>query len=136
MGMSFEGVLDGLLVDRDGLLIAHAPTDAESRADNGVGCEGVIRTDDYAANPSEFSFAMVAVLVGAAVTTIAATYYKLPISATHGIVGGLIGVGAMAHGWGSLGGTAIAKTVASWVISPVLGGAVAFALFLLVHRLG
>ena len=97
--------------------------------------KGVIRTDDYAANPSEFSFAMVAVLVGAAVTTIAATYYKLPISATHGIVGGLIGVGAMAHGWGSLGGPAIAKTVASWVISPLLGGAVAFALFLLVHRL-
>ena len=97
--------------------------------------KGVIRTDDYAANPSVFSFAMVAVLVGAAVTTIAATYFKLPISATHGIVGGLIGVGALAHGWGSLGGPAIAKTVASWVISPVLGGAVAFALFLLVHRL-
>lgn len=97
--------------------------------------KGVIRTDDYVDNPDEFSFAMVAVLVGAAVTTIAATYYKLPISATHGIVGGLIGVGALAKGWGSLGGPAIARTVASWVISPVLGGAVAFALFLVVHRL-
>ena len=95
--------------------------------------KGVIRTEDYAADPHEFAFAMVCVLLGAAATTIAATYYKLPISATHGIVGGLIGVGALAHGWGSLGGPAIAKTVASWVVSPVLGAAVALLLFLAVH---
>ena len=95
--------------------------------------KGVIRTEDYAADPHEFAFAMVYVLLGAAATTIAATYYKLPISATHGIVGGLIGVGALAHGWDSLEAPAIAKTVASWVVSPVLGAAVALLLFLAVH---
>ena len=76
---------------------------------------------------------MAAVLAGASITTTAATYYKLPISATHGIVGGLIGVGALAKGTGSLGQAAIVRTCLSWVLSPSLGGAVAWLIQLVIH---
>jgi len=86
--------------------------------------KGVIQTNEYEEDTLTFAFAMAAVLAGASMTT-AATYYKLPISATHGIVGGLIGVGALAKGTGSLGQAAIVRTCLSWVLSPSLGGAVA-----------
>ena len=62
--------------------------------------KGVIQADDYQGQSGEFAFLFFAVTVGAASTTIAATYYRLPISATHGIIGGLIGCGALARGGG------------------------------------
>ena len=95
--------------------------------------KGVIQTEEYEEEPLTFAFAMAAVLAGASITTTAATYYKLPISATHGIVGGLIGVGALAKGTGSLGQAAIVRTCLSWVLSPSLGGAVAWLIQLVIH---
>ena len=94
--------------------------------------KGVIQTNEYDEDTLTFAFAMAAVLAGASMTT-AATYYKLPISATHGIVGGLIGVGALAKGTGSLGQAAIVRTCLSWVLSPSLSGAVAWLIQLVIH---
>jgi phosphate/sulfate permease len=56
-----------------------------------------------------------------------ATAVGAPVSTTHFIVGAILGAGIAAGGlgaanWGPLGGI-----VASWVISPVLGGVVAAA---------
>ena len=44
--------------------------------------KGVIQTKEYEEDPLTFAFAMAAVLAEASITTTAATYYKLPISAT------------------------------------------------------
>ena len=95
--------------------------------------KGVIQADDYQGQSGEFAFLFFAVTVGAASTTIAATYYRLPISATHGIIGGLIGCGALARGGGSLGLAAILRTCASWVLSPALGGVITGLLHCIVY---
>jgi len=52
---------------------------------------------------------------------------KAPVSTTHSIVGGVMGAGIAAAGfsivsWGTMG-----KIVASWIISPLLGGLIAAA---------
>jgi phosphate/sulfate permease len=52
---------------------------------------------------------------GAGSTTLLATVYGLPISATHSIVGGLVAVGLAARGAASLGLEAIVKTMVAWV---------------------
>ena len=48
-------------------------------------------------------------------------------------MGGLIGVGALAKGTGSLGQAAIVRTCLSWVLSPSLSGAVAWLIQLVIH---
>lgn len=58
-----------------------------------------------------------------------ATWMGAPVSTTHSIVGGVLGAGIAAGGWGIADWAVMGKIAASWVISPVLGGALA-ALFL------
>ena len=86
--------------------------------------KGVIDPDAYASDCSGtllFALGMLCVLAGAGVTTLMATMYGLPISATHSIVGGLVAVGLAAKGASSLGVDAIVKTMLAWVASPMLG---------------
>jgi phosphate/sulfate permease len=86
--------------------------------------KGVIDPNAYAGNCSgtlTFGLGMLCVLAGAGSTTLLATVYGLPISATHSIVGGLVAVGLAARGAESLGIDAIVKTMIAWVASPMLG---------------
>ncbi len=76
--------------------------------------------------PEYFVWAMTAALLAAALWLNLATWLKAPVSTTHSIVGGVMGGGIAAAGsfsivhWGTMG-----KIVASWVISPILGGVIA-----------
>jgi PiT family inorganic phosphate transporter len=50
-----------------------------------------------------------------------ASYYGMPISTTHGLVGGLIGAGIAMEGTGIIVWSIFGKVLAAIVISPVLG---------------
>ncbi|MDO3720645.1 anion permease [Marinobacter sp. chi1] len=81
-----------------------------------------------------FIWLMVAALLAAALWLNTATYVGAPVSTTHSIVGGVMGAGIAAGGtdivdWGQFG-----QIVASWVISPVLGGAIAALTLYLIKR--
>ncbi len=76
-----------------------------------------------------FVWLMLAALLAGAIWLNIATSVGAPVSTTHSIVGGVLGAGIAAGGlgiadWGKMG-----QIAASWVISPVMGGAIA-ALFL------
>ncbi len=87
------------------------------------------------------------VMLGAFAATLAAgmwitfaTYLHLPVSTSHSIVGAMLGFGLVAVGQGTIEAGDIAwivllKVVASWIISPVAGGTVAFLLFVMIRRL-
>ncbi|MFC1786415.1 inorganic phosphate transporter [Halobacteriota archaeon] len=87
------------------------------------------------------------VMLGAFAATLAAgfwitfaTYLHLPVSTSHSIVGSMLGFGLVAVGQGTIEMVDIAwvvllKIVASWIISPVAGGTVAFLLFMMIRRL-
>ncbi len=95
--------------------------------------KGIIDPAAFGNDPMVFVYAMSAALLSAALWLNLATWLKAPVSTTHSIVGGVLGGGIAAGGfaivsWGTMG-----KIVASWVISPLLGGVIA-ALFLYVIK--
>ena len=74
-----------------------------------------------------FIWAMMAALISAAVWVNLATWIGAPVSTTHSVVGGVMGAGIAAAGFAAVNWPMMGKIAASWVISPVLGGAVAAA---------
>ncbi|ADE87194.1 inorganic phosphate transporter [Rhodobacter capsulatus] len=78
---------------------------------------------------AHFIWAMMAALLASALWLHVATWMGAPVSTTHSIVGGVVGAGVAAAGFGAVNWPAIATISASWVISPIMGGIFA-ALFL------
>ena len=85
---------------------------------------GIINASAIAGS-DRFIWLMTSALLAGAIWLNFATAIGAPVSTTHSIVGAVLGAGIAAGGasaanWGTLSGIA-----ASWIISPVLGGAVA-----------
>ncbi len=76
----------------------------------------------------EFRFLMLSALLAAGLWINLATILSAPVSTTHSIVGGVLGAGIMAAGFGVVNWGTMAKIAASWVISPLFGALVAAAL--------
>jgi PiT family inorganic phosphate transporter len=88
----------------------------------------------FQSNPELIIFGAIAALLGASFWITVATWKELPISTTHSIVGGMMGFGIAAGGVGIVNWFKIGSIVASWVISPVLGGFIAYGMFNVVLR--
>lgn len=78
---------------------------------------------------TQFVWAMTAALLAGGIWLNLATAIGAPVSTTHSIVGGVVGAGIAASGFAAVAWGTMGTIVASWVISPVLGGMIA-ALFL------
>jgi PiT family inorganic phosphate transporter len=94
---------------------------------------GIIRPQllpDHAA----FTTAMLSALFAAALWINLATWIGAPVSTTHSVVGGVLGAGIAMAGTGAADWQVVGRIVASWVVSPVLGGVIA-ASFLLYIKL-
>ena len=81
-----------------------------------------------------FVWAMLAALLAAAVWLNIATASGAPVSTTHSIVGGVLGAGIAAGGWGIADWVKVQQIVASWVISPAMGGLIAAGFLYLIKR--
>ncbi len=79
------------------------------------------------ATQAQFIWAMMAALLAAALWLNLATWLGAPVSTTHSIVGGVVGAGVAAGGFGVVNWEAIGNIALSWVISPILGGVIAAA---------
>ena len=90
--------------------------------------KGIIETSQLP-NPKIFIPAMMSALLAAALWINIATWVGAPVSTTHSVVGGVMGAGIAAAGFGVVNWQVMGKIAASWVISPVMGGIIA-ALFL------
>jgi PiT family inorganic phosphate transporter len=77
---------------------------------------------------------MVSALLAAAIWLHLATYMGLPVSTTHSIVGAVVGFGLVGGGIGAIKWIKILYVVASWLFSPILGGAIAFFLFVFIRK--
>ncbi len=82
----------------------------------------------YVPSPEILIFGMLAALLGAGIWLMVASYFGWPVSTTHTIVGALIGFGIVGLGpraveWGQVSGI-----LASWIVSPLLGGTFAYLL--------
>ena len=94
-----------------------------------------IETAGFNDTPELLIFGMLSSLLAAGIWLLVASKYGWPVSTTHSIIGAIVGfavVGVSADSvmWGQVG-----EIVASWVVSPVVSGSIAFCLFLSVQKL-
>ena len=80
-------------------------------------------------------FGMLASLLAAAVWLTVASRYGWPVSTTHSIVGAIVGFALVAIGLNAVHWDKVATIAASWVVSPVLSGVIAFLLITSVQKL-
>ena len=78
-------------------------------------------------DPTTFIRLMMAALISSALWINLATWIGAPVSTTHSVVGGVVGSGIAAAGFWSVDWGMMAGIAMSWVVSPVLGGAIAAA---------
>lgn len=86
------------------------------------------------ADSQTFVWAMLAALLAAAVWLNIATAIGAPVSTTHSIVGGVLGAGIAAGGWGIADWGKVQQIVASWIISPAMGGLIAASFLYGINR--
>ncbi len=85
--------------------------------------------DPTVIDPNVLMIGMLAALIGAALWVTIATYFGLPVSTTHSIVGAVMGF-VMVINISLIHWDVVGKIVASWVISPLSGAFVAYLIFL------
>lgn len=90
--------------------------------------KGIVQPD-IVPDISVFIIGMMSVLLASSIWLNIATRFGLPVSTTHSIVGAVMGFGIIAGGFGSINWKVAGSIVASWVISPVVGGLISFFLF-------
>ena len=97
--------------------------------------KGIIAPESMGTATS-FIWAMMAALLSAALWVNLATWVGAPVSTTHSVVGGVMGAGIAAAGFSAVSWSTMGAIATSWVVSPVLGGAVAaFFLFIIKSRI-
>jgi PiT family inorganic phosphate transporter len=96
--------------------------------------KGIIDTQAFAGNPRVLAHGMLCAMLAAAIWLNVASYFGMPVSTTHSIVGAVIGFGILQAGVGNIHWARLVQIVASWFISPVAGGVMAFIIFRLISR--
>ncbi len=86
------------------------------------------------AETDTFIWLMLAALLAGAIWLNIATSLGAPVSTTHSIVGGVLGAGIAAGGLEIANWSTMGAIVASWVISPVMGGGIAAGFLYLIKR--
>ena len=95
---------------------------------------GIIETQAFANDPRTLAYGMVSAMLAAAICLNLASYLGMPVSTTHSIVGAVVGFGILSAGFGNIHWGTLGEIVASWFISPVAGGIMAFIIFKLISR--
>lgn len=97
--------------------------------------KGIIDPTLIIDQPEILVYGMLAALLAAAVWLMIASAKGWPVSTTHSIVGALVGfalvgIGPEAVNWGKIG-----EIIASWVVSPLIGGTISFLLVMSTRKL-
>jgi len=105
--------------------------------------KGIVNLDGITFDPMLFVFVMMGALAAAGTWLLFASKKGIPVSTTHSIVGGIVGaslaLGAVASApeasaldmvnWAKIG-----QIAASWVLSPLLGGLLSYAIYWYLKR--
>ena len=97
--------------------------------------KGIIDPALLSGTPELLVFGMMASLLAAGLWLLIATYFGWPVSTTHSIVGAIVGFAAVGVSMDAVNWGKVSKIVASWVVSPVTAGFIAFFLFRSVQKL-
>jgi PiT family inorganic phosphate transporter len=97
--------------------------------------KGMIDPTPIVDTPEVLLFGMLGALLAAAIWLMIASSRGWPVSTTHSIVGAVVGFAIAGIGFDAVKWDKIGEIVASWVVSPMLGGAIAFVLMISIRKL-
>jgi len=96
--------------------------------------KGLIDPLQFSDRQDLFLFGMLAAVLGSALWVNIATYFKLPVSTTHSIIGGVVGFGLVSVGIAGINWKVVLFVILSWIISPIFGGIIAFTIFSIIKK--
>jgi PiT family inorganic phosphate transporter/sodium-dependent phosphate transporter len=93
----------------------------------------VISMELFESDPSVLMLGMMCAIVGSSVYLTIATKLSMPVSTTHSIMGGVIGVGIASVGTGGVDWSfkGVSSVFAAWAIAPGIAGGFASIIFLI-----
>ncbi|OED42614.1 phosphate permease [Endozoicomonas sp. (ex Bugula neritina AB1)] len=86
-------------------------------------------------NPSLLVYGMLAALLAAGSWLLIATHYGWPVSTTHSIIGAIVGFAAVGISPDAVNWEQVSTIFASWIISPLMSGVLAFMIFMSIQKL-
>lgn len=95
----------------------------------------IFDVDLYEDEPEILLLGMFSALITGTIMLLGATYFALPVSTTHTIIGSIMGFSIVAKGFDSINWDVITKIFISWVASPVCTGIVSFCAFGAIKKL-
>eukprot|EP00043_Microstomoeca_roanoka_P005798 m.58088 g.58088 ORF g.58088 m.58088 type:complete len:640 (+) comp13122_c0_seq1:93-2012(+) len=90
---------------------------------------------EFGGDQTLFAAGMFSAACGTFIWVSTATYFALPVSTTHAIVGAVVAFVIVEGKAANLNAAALGGVAAGWVISPVLGGIVSAIIYILIKRL-
>ncbi|KAL3282211.1 hypothetical protein HHI36_005405 [Cryptolaemus montrouzieri] len=96
--------------------------------------KGILDVNLYKDDEIELMLGCLSALGSSAMWLMVATFFKLPISGTHSIVGATVGYSLVARGTEGLHWLTLGKIVGSWFISPVLSGCTSITFLLVIEK--
>ena len=97
--------------------------------------KGIIDPSSVVNQPEILVFGMLAALLAAAIWLMIASSRGWPVSTTHTIVGAIIGFAVVGIGVDAVQWGKVTQIAASWVVSPLMGGIIAFLLMMSIRKL-
>lgn len=97
--------------------------------------KGIVDASLLAGTPEVLIYGMLASLLAAGSWLLVASKFGWPVSTTHSIVGAVVGFAAVGVGMDAVYWPKVGRIVMSWLVSPVLAGGIALALFASVQSL-
>ncbi|MDX2503114.1 MAG: inorganic phosphate transporter [Gammaproteobacteria bacterium] len=97
--------------------------------------KGIIDPSSISGTPEILVYGMLAALLAAGIWLMVASARGWPVSTTHTIVGAIVGFAVVGMGMDAVNWGKIGSIVASWLVSPLIGGSIAFVLMMSIRKL-
>ncbi len=97
--------------------------------------KGVVDPTPIIDNPELLIYGMLSALLAAAVWLMIASFKGWPVSTTHSIIGAIVGFAVVGIGVDAVQWGKVSQILLSWIISPLIGGLIAYSLMISIRRL-
>ncbi|KAL7514597.1 hypothetical protein ACHAXN_011924 [Cyclotella atomus] len=94
----------------------------------------IFDTDYYDDQPEVVMLGFMTSLVTASIMLLIATYFGMPVSTTHTVVGAIVGFSAAAEGFESINWPEFKNIIISWFVSPLVTGIFGFIIFFIIKH--
>ena len=96
--------------------------------------KGIISPSVFSTAPIIFALGMLGALFATGLWLHIASFFRLPVSTTHAIVGAIIGFGAVIGGIHAVHWDMVFSIVLSWIITPLISGILSYFIFSLLQK--